>query len=246
MILGAQLYTVRDYMKNLEDFSETLKKIADIGYTCVQVSGSCAYEPQWLAKELRSNGLTCALTHINPEKIAFEPDTVCDEHDIFDCGYIGIGHYNIKEIGIEAFHEKFAPAAKTFLKRGKHLLYHNHDGEFEKLDGRLIIDWLLDSFSPEELGIILDTYWVQYGGGDPIEWIYKLKGRVPCIHFKDMGFKHAMLPIGEGNMNFSGILKACEEVKPVYCLIEQDDCHGEDPFSCLKKSYEYLKSEGLK
>ena len=39
MILGAQLYTVRDFMKNEEDFARTMDKIAAIGYKYVQVSG---------------------------------------------------------------------------------------------------------------------------------------------------------------------------------------------------------------
>ena len=41
MIIGAQLYTRRDFCRNLDDFSENLKKVADIGYTSVQVSGTC-------------------------------------------------------------------------------------------------------------------------------------------------------------------------------------------------------------
>ena len=41
MQIGAQLYTVREHTRNLDDFSETLKKIADIGYKTVQVSGTC-------------------------------------------------------------------------------------------------------------------------------------------------------------------------------------------------------------
>ena len=28
-------------------------------------------------------------------------------------------------------------------------------------------------------------------------------------------------------------------------LVEQDDCNGEDPFDCLKRSFEYLKSRGF-
>ena len=38
MKIGAQLYTLRDSCKDLESFAETLKKVADIGYTTVQVS----------------------------------------------------------------------------------------------------------------------------------------------------------------------------------------------------------------
>ena len=51
MKIGAQLFSVREHMKNLADFEETLKKIADIGYTSVQVSGSCEYEAEWLAEK---------------------------------------------------------------------------------------------------------------------------------------------------------------------------------------------------
>ena len=45
MKIGAQLYTVREHTQNLKDFAETLKKVAEIGYTTVQVSTNCAIEP---------------------------------------------------------------------------------------------------------------------------------------------------------------------------------------------------------
>lgn len=59
MIVGAQLYTVRDFCKTPEDLAETLKKIADIGYTSVQLSGTCAVKAEWLKKELDKNALIC-------------------------------------------------------------------------------------------------------------------------------------------------------------------------------------------
>ena len=52
MQIGAQLFTVRDFCKDLESFSESLKKVAEIGYRVVQVSGSCAFEGEWLKEEL--------------------------------------------------------------------------------------------------------------------------------------------------------------------------------------------------
>ena len=69
MIIGAQLYTVRNFTKNLDDFAETLKKVADIGYTTVQVSGTCPFEAEWLRDRLRENGLACVLTHTKPADI---------------------------------------------------------------------------------------------------------------------------------------------------------------------------------
>ncbi len=40
MILGAQFYTLRDHCKTLEDLSESLNRVADIGYRTVQISGT--------------------------------------------------------------------------------------------------------------------------------------------------------------------------------------------------------------
>ena len=147
---------------------------------------------------------------------------------------------------MDAFVEKFQPVGRTFAAHGKKLMYHNHDMEFEKLGGETVMEQLRQRFSPEELGFTLDTYWVQKGGADPIWWLRHLAGRVPCVHLKDMAYEHKMMPVGYGNMNFEGILPACADAGAKYLLVEQDDCGGEDPFACLKKSYEYLKAQGLK
>ena len=83
MQIGAQFYTLREQCKTLEDFAESLKRVADIGYRLVQISGVCAYEPEWLREQLRANGLRCVLTHIPPERLEKEPETVAAEHTVF-------------------------------------------------------------------------------------------------------------------------------------------------------------------
>ena len=54
MHIGAQFYTLRDHCKTLEDFSESLRKVKEIGYDYVQISGVCPYEPEWLAEQLKN------------------------------------------------------------------------------------------------------------------------------------------------------------------------------------------------
>lgn len=255
--LGAQLYTVREFTKTLDDFAETLKKVADIGYRTVQVSATCAFEADWLAGQLAANGLSCAITHTAPQRIFEETETVIDEHRQFGCRYIGIG---MAPGGMERadwyspFAQTFKPVARKIAKAGALLMYHNHNVEFVRTgNGReIILERLLADFAPEELGITLDTYWVQAGGGDPAWWLRHLRGRVPCIHLKDMAFAPGnglsgmrMAPVYEGNMNFDAILAAAEDAEVQYLLVEQDDCYGEDPFLCLTKSYENLKAVGL-
>ena len=42
MKIGAQMYTVRELCRTLDGLDETMKKVADIGYTTIQLSGVCS------------------------------------------------------------------------------------------------------------------------------------------------------------------------------------------------------------
>lgn len=54
-----------------------------------------------------------------------------------------------------------------------------------------------------------------------------------------------MAVVGEGNINFDAVISAAEDAGTRYLLVEQDNCNGEDPFDCLKRSYENLRAMGL-
>ena len=247
MLIGAQLFTVRDACKTLDDFAETLKKVADIGYTTVQVSGTCPFEPDWLAAELRKNGLKCVITHTPPAKLLTDPVQVAKDHDVFDCQYVGLGSYDYWHGGTtEGFKAEYLPVAKALKENGKLFMYHNHAAEFQKENGILILDRMANDFAPDEMGFTLDTYWIQVGGGDPAQWIEKFSGRVPCIHLKDYAYGAKMAPIGEGNINFDRVFEKAESAGTKYMLVEQDDCYEDDPFDCLKRSYQYLTAQGLR
>ena len=86
---------------------------------------------------------------------------------------------------------------------------------------------------------------MQAGGASIVEYMDMLKGRLPCIHLKDFKYDRLYAPIGEGNINFNAVAAAAEAAGTEYMLVEQDDCYGEDPFDCLKRSCQYLKAMGL-
>ncbi|MBQ6540751.1 MAG: sugar phosphate isomerase/epimerase [Clostridia bacterium] len=251
MRVGAQLFTVREYCRDLEGFSETLKKVADIGYKYVQVSGTCPFEAKWLRDELDRNGLSCILTHTNPDAIKNDTAAVIENHKIFGSKLVGIGAMpgGFQKADPDAFINDFKPAARMIAESGLYFMYHNHQFEFAKDAGGItIMERLAAAFTPEEMGFTVDTYWVQFGGGDPAQWIKNLRGRVPAIHLKDMSIfenRQRMAVVGEGNINFSRVLYEAENAGTEYLLVEQDDCNGEDPFECLKRSYRRLTSWGL-
>ena len=258
MIIGAQLYTLRNHCKTPEDLAETIKRVADMGYTAVQLSGVCDYDPKWMKDLLDECGIIAPLTHFNYDRIMQGTEATIEFHRVFGAPYIGIGSIpNFKKSGCDlAIYEKFiadaVPAAKKIKDAGMKLMYHNHNMEFMRLaSGKLLIEDICDRIPADEMGITLDCYWVQAGGGDPVQWIEKLRGRLDCIHFKDMCWSPAdlairMAPVGSGNMNYEAIVRASEEAGCKYAFVEQDRCYEDDDFECMKRSYDYLASLGCR
>lgn len=55
-VIGAQLYTLRNFLKTPEDIAKSLKKVKEIGYDAVQVSGVGPIDPKELRKILDGEG----------------------------------------------------------------------------------------------------------------------------------------------------------------------------------------------
>lgn len=248
MKIGAQMYTTRQTCQDLQGFADTLSRIADIGYQTVQVSGTCSFEADWLKAQLERTGLRCVLTHTPPARLLGELDQVLADHSTFGCDYIGLGYWAFdpeRDMSYEKFMQTWPAVAQAVRDGGKYFMYHNHDREFIKRDGKTILQHLAEEIPADIMGFTLDTFWVQAGGGDPAQWLERLAGRIPCIHLKDYAYGRAMAVVGEGNINFDRVFEKAEQGGTKYLLVEQDDCHGEDPIECLRRSYLYLKSCGL-
>ena len=248
MKIGAQFYTLREFCKTPEALAESLKKVADIGYTTVQISGTCAFDASWMKEQLAQNGLSCVLTHTPAAQLA-DPVKVCAEHKVFGCNYVGLGWYKFKEGDLteiyETFKSTYEPVAQAIHEEGLYFMYHHHDMEMQKINGEIILRKIAADFSPEILGLTLDTYWLQKGGVDPAASIREFAGRIPCIHLKDYGYGATMEAVGSGNLNWDAIFATAQDSKVDYILVEQDNCNGLDPFDCLKSSYDFLKANGF-
>ena len=251
-VIAAQLYTLRNYLKTPEDIAETLKKVKEIGYDAVQVSGMGPIEPSSLKEICDKEGLTICATHISFDRMKNDFDAVVKEHKLWDCKYVGLGSMpkEFREKGKEGYME-FAKEASRIAKKladnGLQFIYHNHKFEFEKFDGLTGLDILFNESDKETFGFEIDTYWVQAGGADPVVWIKKMEGRMGVVHFKDMTIQNdeqIMAEVGEGNLNWPDIIKACKEIGVKWYAVEQDRCQR-DPFESLAISLKNMKKMGL-
>ncbi|MCL2708127.1 MAG: sugar phosphate isomerase/epimerase [Defluviitaleaceae bacterium] len=244
MLIGAQLYTLREFTQTEAGFAGAVKKVAAIGYETVQISGAGPLGAKFFAETCKKYGVGAVITHTPPERIKNETDTVITEHRLLGADYIGIGmmpgEYHGGAEGTNAFIKDYLPAAKRIREAGMKLMYHNHDFEFEKFGNRNRFEYLIEGFPAEDLGFTLDTFWVQAAGGDPADWIKKLSGRVDVLHIKDMCFANGerrMCCVSCGNLNWPAIKEACTGSGVLHAMVEQDECYGNDPFECLKISF---------
>jgi len=245
MKAGVQMYTLREFCKTPKDTSETMKKVKEIGFNIIQASGITEpKDPKELKKIADENGLTICSTHTSYQRIIEETEKVIEEHKILGCEAIicpGLPKELHNKEGYLKVAKDFEKVLPKIKENGLILGYHNHGIEFERYDGKTGLEILIENC--EGLEAEIDTYWVQFGGGDPSFWIERFSGRVSETHFKDMGIidnQQVMPPIGEGNLNWKRIVESCKKAGVRYCLIEMDRSTI-DPFEALKISLENMK-----
>lgn len=241
--LGVQLYTIRNFMKTPEDVRESFRKLKALGYEQGQTAG-CAIPYEEYGRIAKEENFEIVGTHDNFQMMVEDFDQSAQNHKALGTSLMGIGGFRPESIAdVDDFIAKANIVGEKAAKLGGKFTYHNHSHEFIRFeDGSNTLDRLAAGLNPETTSFVLDTYWIQHGGGDVRKWIEKLSGRIDILHLKDMGRNQDgpfITEIGQGNLYWEGILEAAEKAGVRYYVVEQDHCPG-DPFESLKISSEYI------
>ncbi|UCD27935.1 MAG: sugar phosphate isomerase/epimerase [Planctomycetota bacterium] len=245
--IGLQLYTVRDLLA--QDFVDTLKKVREIGYTCVELADHGGYPAAVLKKLLEDVGLNPISNHCPIEQMESDINKAVEETLALGTKYLACpylpGDWRKDEAGWRRCAEVLNRAGKVCKSWGIRLCYHNHSFEFIRIGKRYAFDLLYEETNPAYVQAELDTYWVQHGGEDPVGYINKLSGRCPLIHLKDMSKEadRSFAAVGEGILDFPAIFAAAEAAGSVWGIVEQDTCPA-DPLDSIATSLANLKKMG--
>ncbi len=246
--VAVQLFTLRDHCKTAADLAVTAKKIRTLGYTAVQVSSLGPIPEEEIVAIMRGEGLTICATHEPGTVILDEPQRVIDRLGKLGCKLTaypwpqGIDFTDPAQTRTLA--RKLDAAGAKLRAAGLVLGYHNHAIEFVRCEGRLALELIYELTDPKNVVGEIDTYWIHYGGGDVVEWVRKLRSRLPFIHLKDYCFlptnTHAFCEVGSGTLPFAKIIAEAEAGGCEWFIVEQDTCPG-DPFDSLAKSLAYIR-----
>lgn len=245
MKIGAQFYSIRDNTTTPKDLYSAFKSIKDIGYEVVQMSAICDIDPVLLKSYSDEFALPITCTHSPYERIVNDTDNLISEHITYGCPTIGLGYMpnEFHGDGIYRFIDTIREPLRKITESGLRFAYHNHAFEFEKVDGKIIFDIMIDELP--DLNFIIDTYWIKYAGYDYLEYIRKIGAdRIRNIHFKDMSSdpQGPICPCGKGIIDFKPVVAICNELGIPNALVEQDNAPDSgDSIAQMKISYENLK-----
>lgn len=253
------LYTIRS---SPLPYAEKLKKLREIGYRSIQGGFAEGMTNQQHKQLLDDLGMEMSCFAGGVEDIVKDPQRYIEACKVFDCDEVMIGtmptEMRENEDGYKRAVELINNAGAELKKGGIYLGYHNHAQEFRRFaSGKTGMDILFEGFNPDCVHFLLDTHWVQSGGGDIIAWLNKCKGRIQYLHCKDYRIAPAnfetgigdtakqFAQVGEGNLPWQLIVDTALSLGIKAFIFEQDYSYDEDPFDCAATAFKTLSACGL-
>lgn len=242
--LGVQLYTFRDAMQ--ANARGTLEKIANLGITQIESARSqkgnyYGLTPKEMKQVCKDLGMTLRSGHVHMDEnwedtMQQAVDSGQDYLIVSTMPSEGQTIDNYKKVA-----EAFNKAGKQCKDRGLKFGYHNHNYEFDKVDGKVLYDVLLDNTDADLVHMELDLGWVVASGNDPMDYFNRYEGRFPLWHLKDMDLaKKESTEFGKGGLPLADILDHKKESGLKYIFIEQEE-YADNPFDSMQYNLDYLK-----
>ena len=253
--LGLQMYTVRDYLIDPEFADLSFRRLRELGYTETQLAGHDSIDAKLFGELLAKNGIRVIGDHCSLDDILNRPEETMAKYRMWGTTNLGIGgipheaRSGVKELA--KFIDTYNKAAEIYAKEGFKLTFHNHNYEFEPIDGAKIpMEFFAEEFDPNNISFVLDTCWVAAGGADVRAWMERLAGRIDILHLKDLAATRVVnarspefnvTEIGNGNLYWDGIMETAEKIGVKHYVVEQDNNFKGNAFNSLRMSAEFLK-----
>lgn len=203
-----QLYSVRHLLEPGQKYEGNvgglMKTLGQMGYTQFEAANYgdgkfYGLTPADLKKAAKNAGVRITSSHtgrpLNDDELrsgdtsAFLAywDQVIADHKAAGISYVVLPWMNVpKTIAdlqkqCDALNEVGRRAAAQGIKFG----YHNHSHEFQKVEDKVMLDYMIENTDPSNVLFELDVYWAMMGQASPVDYFNKYPGRFKLLHIKD-------------------------------------------------------------
>lgn len=244
--IGLQMYSLREAFK--EDVPATLQVIADMGYVNLEAASYndgkiYGYAPEVFRKMVEDLGMSLKSAHVGRAYEADKDaeimewwDLALDTHKAAGCEYVIMPWIKPGPTldDIKVLSDYFNRVAEKAKAKGIKFGFHNHAAEFEKRDGIVIMDYLIENAS-DNMMFELDVYWVNKGGYNPVDYIKKYAKKIELLHIKDESI------LGDtGELDFEAIFNAAYAAGIRGYFVEVERYTPLPAEGCVQKSFDFL------
>lgn len=141
--------------------------------------------------------------------------------------------------GLDLYIEELRTMQRQLDPLGQKVCFHPVSGDFTAIPGMNAVEYLLDHMP--ELALCLDLYHLNRNCGDMPGFIHRYGDRICMVHFKD-ALGDTLVPAGQGDTNWTGVVRACLDAGVPYAFVEQERW-DRDPFDCMKEAMDWLNAE---
>ena len=231
---GLQLYSLRNQFKT--DIEGTLKVISEWGITTIEGGDTYGMEEAEFRKLLDRYNLEMVSIGVDYNDLKKDLSALAEKADRYGAQYLmcpWIPHkgddFTLEDTqnAIELFNK----AGKFFKERGLTFTYHMHGYEFRPHGDGTLFDLMAQQAT--DFDFEMDVYWVQHGGGDPLELLNKYPDKFKLFHLKDMakglvgndtGHEdvETNVTLGSGQIDIAAVVKRAKELDIEYFFIEDE------------------------
>ena len=122
---------------------------------------------------------------------------------------------------------------------GQKLCFHPVSGDFAAIPDMDAVEYLLANMP--ELMLCLDLFHLNRNCPDMPGFIRRWGSQICMVHFKD-SVGDTLVPAGQGDTNWIGVVAACLDAGVPYAFVEQERW-ARDPYDCLKEAMDWLDQE---
>ncbi|HET9485879.1 MAG TPA: sugar phosphate isomerase/epimerase [Chryseosolibacter sp.] len=221
--IGFQSWIVKDDIG--KDFSGTLKKMSALGFNSIEMCSPPGYSrfgfgalqhlsAKDLKKQINDGGFTCVSCHYGFSELKDHGQERIDFAKELGLTQMVIASYGLPKTATLDDWKRSADEtnklAELTRKSGVQLVFHNHNGELEKLDGQVIYDVLLDRLDPALVKMQFQL-WVIIMGVKAADYFKKHPGRFISAHLYDWtGKGEEMAPLGKGVVDWNEFFAAAK------------------------------------
>ncbi|MBE1471775.1 sugar phosphate isomerase/epimerase family protein [Kibdelosporangium phytohabitans] len=237
--IGIQLYTVRNIMAT--DPQGTLNALGAVGYATVGVSGLYGHTPERFRAMMDTAGVRAVLTHTSWDAMNADVQRELEIARILGVRYVVVPSLpgSLRTVaGYTHAAAKFQEWGIRCRGAGMKFLFHNHDVDFAKVDGKVLFDVLAERTDARFVNFELDLYWIIKPGYDPVAYFERHPGRFPAFHVKDMAANGSFEDLGYGTIDFPRIFARYAQSGVREYVVEHDT--PRDALLTARRGQEYL------